>query len=363
MENKIDTYNALDAPLFFAPVVAPELDLDTQLGLDCLEATLVIKPCLGEECKTVDITNHESHLTLDVIREGGDDWTDFYWTMVDLVVPGERTLLDPRDPLVGDVTTAWANANFNATIFASNFFGPTNDWPQYNINDEKFQNWLLEWRFAAQVELYGPGESEGNAVPTREEVAAYKNLRERHLLNLTNSFGTRTYIHYELFIMWDFKTFAAEGGCTSPRVSASNIRLLFDLVDAFPPEHLDRLNVIFVLKDVRQGRYTHVAKSKRRYDGDTKLGRQWQAIMKDAIAESQQLTEDLKEKGLYPNIDAILPLKWGVAHNARREMLKTFGKNNLLERGHLKFMMCDAFKEPRRLRRQDPDIRRWLREA
>lgn len=363
MENEIDTYDALDDPLFFAPVTAPELDLDTQRGLDCLEATLVIKPSLGEECKTVDITKHENHLTPDIIREGGDDWIDFYWTMVDLVVPGERTLLDPRDPLVGDVTMTWANANFNATVFAANFFGPTNDWPQYNINNEEIQRWLREWRSAAQVQPYGPEEFEGNAVPTREEVAAYKNLRQRHLLNLTNSFGTRTYIHYEVFIMWDFNTFAEEGEYTAPRVSAANIRLLFDLVDAFPPQHLDRLNVIFVFKDVRQGRYTHVAKSKRRYDGDTKLGRQWQAIIKDAIAESQQLTEDFEEKELYPDIGAILPLKWELAHNVRKKMLRTFGRHNLLDRGHLKFMMFDAFKEPRRLRRQDPDVRRWLREA
>ncbi|KAH0401653.1 hypothetical protein KCU89_g3940, partial [Aureobasidium melanogenum] len=65
--------------------------------------------------------------------------------------------------------------------------------------------------------------------------------------------------------------------------SASNIRLLFDVVDAFPPEHLDRLELHFVFKDVRQGRYTHVAKSKRQYECDTRLGHQWVKIIKDAI--------------------------------------------------------------------------------
>ncbi|KAH0148489.1 hypothetical protein KCU67_g11417, partial [Aureobasidium melanogenum] len=85
MEDEVETHDAPDAPLYFAPVLTPELDLDTQLGLDCLEETLVIRPPLGEKCKTVDITNHENHLTPDVIREGGEDWIEFYWTMVDLV--------------------------------------------------------------------------------------------------------------------------------------------------------------------------------------------------------------------------------------------------------------------------------------
>ncbi|KAG9660330.1 hypothetical protein KCU64_g3270, partial [Aureobasidium melanogenum] len=362
MEDEVDVHDALNAPLYFAPVATPELDLDTQLGLDCLEETLVIRPSLGEECKTVDITNHENHLTPDVIREGGEDWIDFYWTMVDLIIPGEKTLLDPRDPVIGDVTTPWINANFNAKIFVTNFFNPKNDMPQYDINNDEFQAWLLEWRSAAHVQHYGPGESEGNAVPTRDEIAAYKNQRERHLLNLVHSFGTRTCVHYEVFIMWDFSASAAEGECTSPRVSASNIRLLFDVVDAYSPEHLDRLELHFVFKDVRQGRYAHVAKSKRQYDCDTRLGHQWVKIVKDAIRESQQLTDDLEE-GLYPNIDAILPLKWDIAHDVRRKMLRTFGRNNLLDRGQLKFMMFDAFKESRRARRQDPDVRRWLREA
>ncbi|KAG9857322.1 hypothetical protein KCU98_g1567, partial [Aureobasidium melanogenum] len=266
MEDEVETHDAPDAPLYFAPVPTPELDLDTQLGLDYLEETLVIRPSLGEKCKTVDITNHENHLTPDVIREGGDDWIDFYWTMVDLVIPGEKTLLDPRDSVIGDVTTPWINANFNAKIFVTNFFDPRNDVPQYDINSDEFQAWLLEWRSAARVQHYGPGESEGNAVPTRDEIAAYKNQRERHLLNLVHTFGIRTCVHYEVFIMWNFNATAADSKCTSPRVSASNIRLLFDVVDAFPPEHLDRLELHFVFKDVRQGRYTHVAKSKRQIE-------------------------------------------------------------------------------------------------
>ncbi|KAG9603385.1 hypothetical protein KCU77_g921, partial [Aureobasidium melanogenum] len=362
MADEVETHDAPDASLYFAPVATSEMDLDTQLGLDCLEETLVIRPSLGEECKTVDITNHENHLTPDVIREGGDDWIDFYWTMVDLVIPGEKTLLDPRDPVIGDVTTPWINANFNAKIFVTNFFDPRHDMPPYNINSDEFQAWLLEWRSAAQVQHYGPGESEGNAVPTRDEIAAYKNQRERHLLNLVHSFGTRTSVHYEVFIMWDFNATAADGECTSPRVSASNIRLLLDVVDAFPPEHLDRLELHFVFKDVRQGRYTHVAKSKRQYECDTRLGRQWVKIIKDAIRESEQLTDDVEE-GIYPDMDAVSPLKWEIAHNVRRKMLRTFARDNPLDRGQLKFMMLDAFKESRRARRQDPDVRRWLREG
>ncbi|KAH0344314.1 hypothetical protein KCU81_g4772, partial [Aureobasidium melanogenum] len=362
MEDGVETHDAPDAPLYFGPVPTPELDLTTQLGLDCLEETLVIRPALGEECKTVDITNHENHLTPDVIREGGEDWIDFYWTLVDLVIPGERTLLDPRDPVVGDVTTPWINANFNVKIFVTNFFDPRNDMPPYDINNDEFQAWLVEWRSARQVQHYGPGESEGNSVPTRAEIAAYKNQQERHLLNLEHTFYTRTCVHYEVFIMWNFNASAAEGEYTSPRVSASNIRFLFDIVDAYPPEHLDRLELHFVFKDVRLGRYTHIANSKREYECDTKLGRQWVRIIKEGIKESEQLTDDV-EDGIYPNMDAVSPLKWEIAHNVRGKMLRTFGKDNLLARGQLKFVMFDAFKESRRARRLDPDVRRWLREA
>lgn len=361
MENEVDPNNALDEPQGLAPAAPPGPNVDIHLSMDCLEETFVIKPSLGEECKEVDITNYKNHLTPHKIREGGDDWIEFYWTMVNLLIPGEKTLVDPRDLTLGETTTSWANSNFNATVFASNFFEP-DDWPQYDINDLFFQQWLLEWRTAAQVEHYGPGESEGNAVPTRQEVAAYRNLRQRHLLNLENPFGTQTCIYYELFIMWDSNASAAAGECTSPRVSVSNIRFLFDVVDAIPEGRLDRLFVFFVFKDVRQGRYIHVADSKRRYDNDTRLSRQWTDIIEEAIAESRQLNQDL-ENGLYPNIDAITPLKWDIAHNARRKILKTFGRNNLLRRGQLKYMMFDTFKESRRVRRQDPDVKRWLRDA
>ncbi|KAH0372580.1 hypothetical protein KCU65_g1009, partial [Aureobasidium melanogenum] len=361
MADEAETHDALDAPLHFEPVPTPELDLNTQLGLDCLEETLVIRPALGVECKTVDITNYEDHLTPDVIRDGGEDWIDFYWTMVDLVVPGEKTLLDPRDPVVGDVATPWINASFNAKVFVTNFFDPRNDMPAYDINSDEFQAWLVEWRSARQVPHYGPGESEGNSVPTRDEIAAYKNQRERHLHNLVHTMYTRTSVHYEVFIMWDFNTLAAEGECTSPRVSASNIRLLLDVVDAFTTDRLDHLQLHFVFKDVRQGRYTHVAKSKRIYEPDTKLGRQWIKIIKEGIKESEQLTDDFEE-GIYPSLEATSPLKWEIAHNVRKKMLRTFGRDNLLDRGQLKFMMFDAFKESRRAR-LDPDVRRWLREA
>lgn len=162
--------------------------------------------------------------------------------------------------------------------------------------------------------------------------------------------------------MWDFNASAAEGECTSPRVSASNIRFLFDVVDAYRPEHLDRLELHLVFKDVRQGRYTHVANSKREYECDTKLGRQWVRIIKEGIRESEQLTDDVEE-GIYPDMDAVSPLKWEIAHNVRRKMLRTFGRDDLLARGQLKFVIFDAFKESRRARRLDPDVRRWLREA
>ncbi|CAD0107981.1 unnamed protein product [Aureobasidium uvarum] len=360
MEDEADHPNPLDAPLFFAPPAARELELHTRLGFDCLETTLEIKPALGEECKTLGISSHNNHLTPDVIREGGDDWIDFYWTMVDLVIPGESTITDPRNP---EANRKWSNANFNATLFIERFFVPGDDMPIYDINNDGFQVWLQEWRAAAGAQAYGPGETEGNAVPSRAEVAAYKNQRERHNLNLERGFGTQTGVSFELLIMWDFNAAAPEGEFTIPRVSAANIRFLFDVVESFPEQHRDRLTVHFVFKDIRKGRYTHDASSKRKYDHDTRLGRVWTAIIHSAIARAKKLTLDYELQGLEPDYDAILPKKWVLANAVKRDMQRTWGKLACLDRGMLKFMMFDAFKESRLLRRQDPDVMEWLRQA
>jgi hypothetical protein len=51
-----------------------------------------------------------------------------------------------------------------------------------------------------------------------------------------------------------------------------------------------------------------------------------------------------------------------LAEEIQRKIQRTWvGNDRVVNRRQLKFFMFDAFKESRRLRRRDPDIRRWLR--
>jgi hypothetical protein len=62
--------------------------------------------------------------------------------------------------------------------------------------------------------------------------------------------------------------------------------------------------------------------------------------------------------------DGYLQAKMQLAEETQRNIQRTWvGDDRVLNRGQLKFYMFDAFKESRRLRRKDPDIRRWMRAA
>jgi hypothetical protein len=74
--------------------------------------------------------------------------------------------------------------------------------------------------------------------------------------------------------------------------------------------------------------------------------------MKDAIEEA----------GLGKDSEGYLQGKAQLAEEIHSKISRTWdGDEKKINRGHLKFFMFDAFKESRRLRRKDPDVRRWLR--
>lgn len=335
-----------------------------------LEVTYDVRPSLRERRRIVDITDRQTHLTPDVIRDGGDDeWIRYYWTTISLLVPGEKTLVDPRhtlDPgaVFDGVTEEWACANFNAALFVDAFFDPRDVMPEYMINNADFQRWLYVWRRAAMQETYKTGETALHSVPTRHELAAYRNWRERHNLNHQTRFFSETQITYEILIMWDFNSTAAEGEFTIPRVSVHNIRFLFDVYDAFPAELTHLLVTKFVFKDVRTGRYTHDASSKRYFNNDTRLGRSWHLIIRDTLRQVRTLRENLiaaEEGEMDGDTEESLQAKSDLAHQVQRQIQRTWtGEDKLFNRGQLKFFMFDAFKESRRLRRRDEDVRRWL---
>jgi hypothetical protein len=164
--------------------------------------------------------------------------------------------------------------------------------------------------------------------------------------------------------MWDFNATAPEGEFTIPRISAHNIRSLLDVHDAIPVEIAQLLKIRFVLKDIRRGRYTHDSSTKRHFDDDCRLGRSWHRIVRDALLESRVLSDTAITAGLGMNSEGYLQAKMQLAEEVQRNIQRTWvGDDRVLNRGQLKFYMFDAFKESRRLRRKDPDIRRWLRSA
>jgi hypothetical protein len=87
-----------------------------------MEAIFAIKTSLREKRKVVDITERMNQLTPNVIREGEVEWIQYYWTMVSLIVPGEKTLNDPRGTvnpagMFDGMTQEWMVAGFNAVVF------------------------------------------------------------------------------------------------------------------------------------------------------------------------------------------------------------------------------------------------------
>lgn len=333
-----------------------------------LEVTYDVRPSLRDRRRVVDITDRQTHLTPDVIREGGDDeWIRYYWTTISLIVPGERTLIDPRDNLKPDgvfegVTDNWVCANFNAALFIDAFFDPRDVMPEYMINSEEFQRWLYQWRRAGMRATHTADETALHSVPTRHELAAYRNWRERHNFNHEARFFSETQVTYEILIMWDFNATAPEGELTIPRVSVSNIRFLFDVYDAFPRELTHLLVTKFVFKDVRTGRYTHDASSKRYFDNDSRLGRSWHLIIRDTLRQVRTLRDNvIAAGGEDVDTEESLQAKSDLAHQVQRQIQRTWtGEERLFNRGQLKFFMFDAFKVSRRLRRGDEDVRRWL---
>jgi hypothetical protein len=62
--------------------------------------------------------------------------------------------------------------------------------------------------------------------------------------------------------------------------------------------------------------------------------------------------------------EGYLQAKMQLAEEIQGSIQRTWvGDDRVLNRGQLKFYMFDVFKESRRLRRKDPDIRRWMRAA
>ncbi|KAH0288083.1 hypothetical protein M436DRAFT_72543 [Aureobasidium namibiae CBS 147.97] len=333
-----------------------------------LEVTYDVRPSLRDRRRVVDITDRQAHLTPDVIRDGGDEeWLRYYWTTISLVVPGERTLVDPRQTLQPDgvfhtVTENWSCANFNAALFIDAFFDPRHAMPEYMINNRQFQRWLYQWRRAAMQATHTADETALHSIPTRHELAAYRNLRERHNFNHEVRFFSETQVTYEILIMWDFNSTAPEGEITLPRVSVHNIRFLFDVFDAFPRELTNLLVTKFVFKDVRAGRYTHDASSKRYFDNDSRLGRAWKLIIRDTLRQVRTLRDNVIAAGNEDDdTEESLQAKSDLAYQVQRQIQRTWtGEEKLFNRGQLKFFMFDAFKESRRLRRMDEDVRRWL---
>jgi hypothetical protein len=361
--------DARDTPYSDAiSVTDSELKVDDGL-LARMEAVFATKPSLRESRKVVDIKDRMNQLTPDVIREGEAEWIQYYWTMVSLVVPGEKTLINPKHKLVPidgleEVTEEWIATGTSVVTFLDYFFDPRKDMPDYNINDADFQQWLLRWRKAANLQSHAADEEQLHAVPTRDETIAYRNVQERHNINVETQYFAKTSLAYEVLIMWDFNTTAPEGEFTTPRISSHNIRFLLDISDAFPRGWTHLLKVHFVLKDIRRGRYAVDSSSKRRFDDNTRLGRSWQLIIRDAFQETRVLIDTLmadKEEGVDV---AYLQAKTDLAEEVQRKIQRTWtGDDKWLNQGHLKFFMFDAFKESRRLRRKDPDIRRWQRQV
>ncbi|KAI5247029.1 hypothetical protein E4T42_06124 [Aureobasidium subglaciale] len=186
----------------------------------------------------------------------------FYWNMIDLVIPGERTLVDPRDPVNRD-----------------------DDWPDCDVANPSIQEWITEWRTPMGPPLYGPGEVEGSAIPNAREKTAYLNLKQRQDPKLHEELGEFALIHFEILIMWDFNASATPGQVTVPRVSKANIRFYIDMVTAMPEGYETRFMTYIVMKDVRQGRYSHNPKSKRQFEIGSRLGQKWVRILQKAIQE------------------------------------------------------------------------------
>jgi hypothetical protein len=215
-----------------------ELNLDDGL-LARMEATFATKPSLRESRKVVDITDRMNQLTPDVIRDGETGWIQYYWTMVSLMVSGEKTLINPRHSLVpvdglDEVTKEWVATGTSAVTFLDYFFNPRKDMPAYNINDADFQQWLLRWRKAANLPSHAADEEELRVVPTRDETMAYRNVLERHNITVETKYFAKTSLTYEILIMWDLNATAPEGESTTPRISIHNIRFLLDISDTFP---------------------------------------------------------------------------------------------------------------------------------
>jgi hypothetical protein len=332
-----------------------------------IEAIFAIKTSLREKRKVVDITERMDQLTPDVIREGESEWIQYYWTMVSLVVPGEKTLNDPRNTvnpngMFDGMTQEWMVAGFNAVVFIDYFLDPRAAMPAYDINNETFQHWLFQWRYAAMLPTHAPGEVARQSIPSREEIAAYRNWRERQNINFETRYFAKTSITFEILIMWDFNATAPEGELTLPRVSAHNIRSLLDVHDAVPVDFSHLLKIRFVLKDIRRGRYTHDSSTKRHFDDDCRLGRSWHKIVRDALPEGRVLSDAATTAGLRLDSEGYLQAKMELAEEIQRKIQRTWvGDDRVVNRGQLKFFMFDAFKESRRLRRRDPDIRKWLR--
>jgi hypothetical protein len=368
MSDDIGSLDGRDTPSSLSTMDA----IDDRIGpdnhiLDRVEATFAIRPPLRERRKIVDITDRMSHLTPDVILDGEEPWIRWYWTNVTLVVPGEKTLIDPRDTvkpngLFDGETRKWSAANLNAAVFLDYFFNPREEMAPYDINDDTFQIWLFKWRQAAMRRTHAPDEVAYHSVPDRHETAAYRNWREHHNLNVEHRFFLETSLTYEILVMWDFNSTALEGDTTTPRISLHNIRFLLDIYDAFPRGMTHLLKVLFVYKDVRTGRYSHDSSTKRYFENDNRLGRVWHIIVKDALLELLAMKDAIEEAGLGKDSEGYLAGKAQLAEEIHSKISRTWeGDEKRVNRGHLKFFMFDAFKESRRVRRQDPDVRVWSR--
>jgi hypothetical protein len=65
--------------------------------------------------------------------------------MVSLIVPGEKTLNDPRGTvnpagMFDGMTQEWMVAGFNAVVFLDYFLDPRAAMPAYDINNDIFQH-------------------------------------------------------------------------------------------------------------------------------------------------------------------------------------------------------------------------------
>ncbi|THV89775.1 hypothetical protein D6D03_05082 [Aureobasidium pullulans] len=353
-----------DALFPLDPALADEGDipLDTDAAMARIEATFDIDPPLSRRHRARDITVRENHLTPDNILKGGDRWVEFYWSNVNLIVPGEKTLIDPRDPEWEDMTENWCTAASNVSGFISMFFKPRQDLSVYNVPmSAEFQAWLSDWRKKGYQEPLGPGDVEGYVVPTQAEIAAHNNQRSLQRVNFQHRMFTDpgVFVHFEILIMWDFNASAPPGEVTWPRVCWENIRFYLDMYELLKVlGHPDRLKCHFMYKDIRQGRYTQTPRSKREIDNDSILGRQWRSIIHRALADYRAHLDlvAIPGSGAGP-IDVTQDL---IAIKAEKRIRRTWNAHRASNRGQVKFWMCDAFHAPRSLREEDPDIAAWL---